>query len=82
MVSVSLFVFQTFDKKIIQTSYIQGDDYDLAKLSKLIMMLETGCPVSAEEKMKMCSFLLSASLDQNAAKYNATALRIFDKVCL
>ena len=77
---MSLFVFHNLDRK--KHLNIQGDDYNLAKLSKLIMMLETGCPVSAEEKMKMCSFLLSASLDQNAAKYNATALRIFDKVCL
>ena len=45
------------------------------------MMLETGCPVSDEDKMKMCSFLLSASLDQNAAEYNATVVRIFDEVC-
>ena len=47
----------------------------------MFMMLETGCSVDEDEMEKICSFLLSASLDTNAVQYNATALRIFQEVC-
>ena len=47
----------------------------------MFMMLETGCSVDEDDMEKICSFLLSASLDTNAVQYNATALRIFQKVC-
>ena len=58
-----------------------GDEYDLRRVNKLIMMLETGCPLTDNDKKKMCSFLLSATLDQNAVEYNASAISIFAQVC-
>ena len=49
----------------------------------MIMMLETGCSVDEDDDdmEKICSFVLSASLDANAVQHNATAQRIFKEVC-
>ena len=52
----------------------------MKRVGTLIIMLDAGCSLSDEDTKKMCNFLLSATLDQNAVEYNASAFGLFQKV--
>ena len=54
-------------------------EYNVSKMTSLLMMVDSGCETTEDGKRRMCNFLLSSQVDINAVIYANQTKDLFEK---
>ena len=54
-------------------------EYNVSKVTSLIMMVDSGCETTEDGKKRICNFLLSTQFDNDAVIYANQTKDLFEK---